>query len=362
MKKPPLSAPQLPQRRSLVAETAQSLRAGIESGHWRSELPGERELCESLQVSRRTLRAALESLQREGLVEVSGRQKRRIKSTAKTVPQGRRAKVIGVLNSASILTMTPPVAYVMDTLRSKLTTAGYEVRIYVQPACYTSNPARALEKFFADHPASAWLVLGAQVPTQRWLAAQQLPCFLLGSSAPGVRLPSLDTDYHAACLHAGNMLWRKGHRRIAFVVPKGQYGGDMASEQGLREALEKLADTQLCVVRHDTTTAHLCSLLDRTLRSANAPTAYFVARAAHALTVMTHLLRRGKRIPQDVAVLCRDNDPMLDMTSPVLCRYGIQQRQVASRIVLAVRQLAESGTMSVASVRLMPTYVPGETV
>ena len=60
----------------------------------------------------------------------------------------------------------------------------------------------------------------------------------------------------------------------------------MASEQGLREALEKLHETQLCVVRHDTTTTHLCSLLDRMIRSVNAPTAYFVARAAHALTVL----------------------------------------------------------------------------
>ncbi|MBL9132883.1 MAG: substrate-binding domain-containing protein [Verrucomicrobiaceae bacterium] len=361
MKQKAPTAPKLPQRLSLVAQTIESLREGLQSGHWQEFLPGERELCESLQVSRRTLRAALDDLQRQGALEVCGRQRRRIKGLPKVTKKRPGPKVIGVLTSTSFLAMPPPVAYVMDTLRSKLTAAGYEVRIHVQPACYATNPARALEKFFADHPATAWLVLSAQVPMQRWIAAQRLPCFLMGSTAPGLSLPSLDTDFHAACHHAGTLLWRKGHRRIAFVLPKGMYGGDIASEAGLRESLQQLQGTQLRMVRHDTTTQHLCRLLDDVMRGSEAPTAYFVARASHAVTVMMHLMRRGKRVPQDVAVLCRDNDPILDATSPPMCRYGIQPKQLASRIVLAVRQLAESGTTA-GSVRLMPTYMPGETV
>lgn len=362
MKKTLTTAPKLPQRHSLVAQTIESLREGLENGHWQGFLPGERELCEALQVSRRTLRAALEELQRQGSLEVSGRQRRRIKNVVKEAPKPRGPKVIGVLTSASFLTMPPPVAYVMDTLRSKLTAAGYEVRIHVQPACYTASPTRPLERFFADHPATAWLVLSAQVPMQRWLAAQMLPCFLMGSSAPGIALPSLDTDFHAACHHAGTLLWRKGHRRIAWVIPKGMYGGDIASEEGLREALKVLPGTQLRVLRHDTTVPHLCKLLDEAMRGPEAPTAYFVARAPHVVTTMMHLMRRGNRIPQDVAVLSRDNDPSLDATVPAVCRYGIEPKQLASRIVQAVRQLAESGISSASSVRLMPAYMPGETV
>ncbi|MBE7495471.1 MAG: substrate-binding domain-containing protein [Verrucomicrobiaceae bacterium] len=362
MKNLPPSSPRLPQRHSLVTETIESLREGIEKGHWQGFLPGERELCESLQVSRRTLRAALAELQGQGWIEVSGRQRRRITKASGPVRKSRGPKVIGVLTSASFLTMPPPVAYVMDTLRSRLTAAGYEVRIHVQPACYSSSPARALEKFFAEHPATAWLVLSAQVPMQRWLAERRLPCFLMGSSAPGIALPSLDTDFHAACHHAGSLLWRKGHRRIALVLPKGMYGGDIASEEGLCDALRNLPGVQLRVLRHDTTTAHLCALLDQVIRGPEAPTAYLVARAAHVVTVMMHLMRRGKRIPQDVAVLSRDNDPVLDATSPLVGRYGVQAKQLASRIVLAIRQLAEGGLSSTGSVRLMPAYIAGESV
>jgi DNA-binding GntR family transcriptional regulator len=49
------------------------------AGHWQGHLPGERELCAKLQVSRHTVRAALDELERDGLLEVSDRQRRKIK-------------------------------------------------------------------------------------------------------------------------------------------------------------------------------------------------------------------------------------------------------------------------------------------
>ena len=59
----------LPQRNSLVSQTSAYLRQEINRGSWKEWLPSERTLCESLQVSRNTLRAALEQLKRENLVD-----------------------------------------------------------------------------------------------------------------------------------------------------------------------------------------------------------------------------------------------------------------------------------------------------
>lgn len=362
MNTPHSSRPTLPKRLSLVAQCVNSLQEGIASGYWQLALPGERELCESLQVSRRTLRLALDELQRQGLLELSGRQRRRITSPTLAKAQPDTARLIGVLTPASFLSLPSPISYLMDTLRSRLTAADYEVQFHISAPCYSSSPARALSKFFADHPATAWLILSAQVPMQRWLESQHLPCLILGSSAPGITLPSVDTDFHVSCHHAGSLLWRKGHRRIALLLPKGMYGGDLASEEGLREALKSMPGTHLRVLRHDTSTSSLCALLDDTLRSPDAPTAYIVARAAHVLTVMMHLMRRGKRIPQDVAVLARDNDPILDATSPSVARYGIQPKQLVSRIALALRQLADTGSLEAHNIRLMPEYLAGDSI
>lgn len=362
MKKKAPSNPRLPRRLSLVAQTVDSLCEGIRNGHWQKFLPGERQLCESLQVSRRTLRPALEELQRMGLLEVTGRQRRRIKNGRASKAEPVAKKVIGVLMPGSFLALPSRLAFVMDTLRAKLTAAGCVVQFHVNPACYTANPSRVLAEFVAEHPARVWIILSSQEPMQRWFARQKLTCLIMGSSAPGISLPSVDVDFHATCHHAGTVLWRKGHHHIALVLNKGIYGGDIASEEGLRDALKNLPQVRIQVLRHDATTAHLCSLVDECLRAPNPPTAYFVAGATHALTVAMHLMRRGRRIPKDVTVLSRDNDPILDAASPTIARYAIQPAQFASRLTLVVRQLAETSTMPSEPIRLMPSFVPGESI
>ncbi len=56
----------LPQRHSLIAETAAVLRQRIEAGEWPLHLPGELDLAALLQVGRNTLRSALALLEGEG--------------------------------------------------------------------------------------------------------------------------------------------------------------------------------------------------------------------------------------------------------------------------------------------------------
>ena len=58
-------------RKSLVSQTADVLRQDLQHGLWPGRLPGELELCQRLQISRTTLRAALEVLTREGLLSSS---------------------------------------------------------------------------------------------------------------------------------------------------------------------------------------------------------------------------------------------------------------------------------------------------
>jgi DNA-binding LacI/PurR family transcriptional regulator len=304
----------------------------------------------------------LEELQRRGWLEVADRQKRLIKRRSASPSTAARRKTIAVLMRGSFLTLPPRMSFVMETLRSKLTAAGYAVQLHFNHACYTAKPERVLAKFVADHPATAWLVLGSQEPMQRWLSRQKVPCLILGSCAAGIKLPSLDVDFHASCSHTGALLWRKGHRHVALVLSKGVYGGDIASEEGLRDAFKEMPGMHLQVLRHDGSAAGVCAIVDEALRSAKPPSAYVVAGVTSVLTLMMHLMRRGVRIPQDVAVISRDNDPILDATSPAVARYVVEPSQLASRIVLAIRQLADADTVSNHAIRLMPTFVSGDSI
>ena len=57
--------------RTVASQVAQVLRVEIAKGTWRGWLPGERVLCETVQASRNTLRAALAQLRAEGVVAPS---------------------------------------------------------------------------------------------------------------------------------------------------------------------------------------------------------------------------------------------------------------------------------------------------
>ncbi|MGK0184896.1 MAG: DNA-binding GntR family transcriptional regulator [Verrucomicrobiales bacterium] len=58
----------VPKRHSLLAETASILREAVRSGRWHENLPGERKLCQQMQIGRDTLRAAIRQIEREGLI------------------------------------------------------------------------------------------------------------------------------------------------------------------------------------------------------------------------------------------------------------------------------------------------------
>lgn len=56
-------------RRSISTQIADELRAEIAKGTWQEWLPGERSLHETLQASRNSVRAAIQQLKAEGLIE-----------------------------------------------------------------------------------------------------------------------------------------------------------------------------------------------------------------------------------------------------------------------------------------------------
>jgi 3-oxoacid CoA-transferase A subunit len=103
-------------------------------------------------------------------------------------------------------------------------------------------------------------------------------------------------------------------------------------------------------------------LLETALRSPQRPTACIIARSMHVLTVVSHLMQSGRRIPQDLAVVSRDDEAFFEHLTPAVTRYTNNPIQFARRVSVAARKLAEAGALPPRAIRLMPKFVRGETL
>ena len=109
------------------------------------------------------------------------------------------------------------------------------------------------------------------------------------------------TDHEAGSAVAAYLLGL-GHREIAYVHGDPSYRGRMERLYGLREVLEQVEGTTL----HDLTwedDAGFAAVFDRLRAGGARPTAYFCAHDGLAVTVISELLARGTRIPEDASVV-----------------------------------------------------------
>jgi LacI family transcriptional regulator len=188
----------------------------------------------------------------------------------------------------------------------------------------------------------------------------RLPCLIAGSCTADVSLPSVDIDYHAACHHAVGVFRRKGHDRLALVIPSAGLTGDLDSEAGFCAAMK--GEHPPMILRHDGTRENIIRQVENSLRLPSPPTGFLVARSAHVLTVLTLLMRRGYQLPTQAAIISRDNDAFLDFVTPSVARYNSNPEKFSRQLSRIILQMLHSGVSPDQPIRIMPHFLPGETV
>jgi len=140
-------------------------------------------------------------------------------------------------------------------------------------------------------------------------------------------------------------------------------GGDLESERGFLEAFRSGHESTAVpsVIHCGEAAQRIVERLDATVRGNHAPTAFLVARSMHALTVVTHLLRSGHRIPKELAVVSRDDDEFMAHVMPCITRYSADPAKFARNLSRMVLKLATTGSAPLNPVRIMPDLRHGET-
>lgn len=353
----------IPQKLSLVSQTAAILTERIQAGEWHRWLPGEHELCAQLHIARMTLRRALQQLQRNGLIRSSQGKPREILARRKPGPAKASGRVL-LLTQVPMKSRLPFDAFWTHELREALEKAGYHLELHSNHAAYGRVMTTNLERLLEQLRPVGWVLTNSTQAMQRWFDKRRLPCVIVGSRHAGIELPFVDKAYRAMCRHAVGMFLARGHTRFVLLNPASGAAGDLESEQGFQEGVlrSQRHDLQASVVRHDGTVADVLNKLNALLRRREPPTAILVSRAAHVLTVIGHLLRCGLHIPEDMAIIARDHEWFLETMVPSVSSYVQNSDTMAKRISSAVLEMLESGMVSPANCQIMPEFKERETL
>lgn len=354
---------QIPQRQSLEKQTADILRAQIGEGAWREWLPGERSLCEMLQVSRHTLRGALQHLRDEGLItSEQGLGNRLSARPAKPASKKLASQEVGLLISGGLDMLVPTQVMWIDYLRGMLAERGCRLHLFHGRKYAQRDPGRALRQLVSRHAHRCWILLLSSKSVQEWFQENRIPCLVAGSLYAGVSLPFCDVDQHAVCRHAAGIFLGRGHKRLALVVTKSLRAGDIESEVGFTEGIRQSAAAEVAVGYHDATATSIAATVKRLMQRKPAPTALLVVNAFHYLSAISSLARLGYRVPEDVSVISRDGSPYLPYLLPTPAHYAVDPKLFAKTLLVQVLQLLEGGVATKRVAQIMPAFYPGQSV
>jgi LacI family transcriptional regulator len=197
---------------------------------------------------------------------------------------------------------------------------------------------------------------------QLWFQCKRVPCLIAGSVHADLALPFCDLDFQAVCRHAVGVLHRLGHRRIALLSHTDRWAGEINSELGFMEGARAISGGAIIgtIRRHEEGAQSLAQALKSLLHGSERPTGIIVSSSYVYLTVAGLLAQNGLRIPQDVSLISRDDDPFLEAVVPSPTRYASNSRRFARKVLGSLLQLARGQTVTPLGTYLLPKLIIGD--
>ena len=363
----PLTHPRMhrvPKRSSLLGETLSVLRDGMRMGRWIDCFPGERELAEQLQVSRPTVRTALRILQKDGWVQISHGRRTRIQGRRSELPTRVNRKLVALLCPDNLNQIRPATLLRIDGLRGRFHDVGVDFQVYIRPRCFSAHPERMLQSIVREVRAGCWILQRTNRAVQQWFASNRVPCMMTGMTYDGVPIPCIDTNQYALSHHAVGLFRNRGHSRIGFLLRESGSAGDEDAVAGFSAAWreEEFKTGRPLVMRHEGS----LDQIRRTIKSVSFrgynPTALLVGDAMAYLAVVTLLQRAGKRIPEDVALICRAWDMFFDYMTPSVACYSCSETVMGHTIFQTTMEILRGESPGKRKKLLIPEFVPGESL
>jgi len=350
----------VPLRHSLVHQLSSILEEDIRRARWNEWLPGERELTGVYQVSRCTIRTVLDRLRKDGIVETVHGQGTRVVKPGRKGKLGNQKITFGILLPRARDRFRHFITLVINDLRERLFDHGCQVFLHEHPQVAAGRALEYLGKLVAQHRHSCWLLVGCSLETQRWFSEHRIPTVISGTCDPTLGLPFVSLDNYALGRHAAMTLLQHGHRRVGALLTH--------SNPGLRSGLYDVfgrapsGTTSFVALEVDDEVERVARAVDRLVGLSPPPTAIFVAESNLYLSAFARLSQLRLRIPEDISLLCRDDEPYLGSLLPSPARYSKNPHLYAKRLLGFVLKTIGGEPLPQSGGYIMPEFVVGDSL
>ena len=314
-------------RLDTAGQIAAHLRGELARGRWSGTMPGQILLANELGASRNAVEAALLRLEQEGLLVPQGAGRRR----RIDLPEGTEARPMRV---AILVTDDSREDYLLE-LRHFLAEAGHvpfhPAKNLIELGMDVGRVARLVKRTEAD----AWVVVSGSREILEWFSRQSKPTFALFGRRGQVSIAAVGPDKAPLYAAATARLIGLGHRRISLVCRRQRRLPQPGQPE--RAFLHELAAHGIPtgafnLPAWEESKKGFVMLLD-SLFGTTPPTALILDEAFLFNAAFHYLAKRGLRVPQDISLVCTDENTDYDWCEPSVAHIRWDYRPVVRRVV-----------------------------
>ncbi|MBB5351494.1 LacI family transcriptional regulator [Haloferula luteola] len=352
----------IPVRTLLSEQAARCIRERIANGEWQSQLPSESALCRTFQVSRVTLRRALQELLDEGILLEGGRGIRhRIATDFVEARRSTTGRVVRVLAPFSSWKMGAISHAILEGLSQRVATRDFRVEFESRPQLFESHRPKELEHLVQLPETAGWVLFFSTAPMQEWFAQRKTPCILAGRRHQDLGLSCVYPDIEAVARHAAGLLVSRGHRRIAHLMARHTSLGDrLAGAVFGATARELGAEVQL--VEYDDNPHSICRMVSSVIASRPSPTVCYLTCPEDGVTALCHAMGAGITVPGQMEFLIGWDDPILEATVPSLAHYRFDGQKMGKQIGSLLLKQLDASVSKTQDVPILPEFSPGDSL
>jgi biotin operon repressor len=304
------------------------MRLEIGKGRWSGSMPGRDELAKVLGVSGKTVEAALQQLQSEGLLVSQGPGRRRLIVFSEDTPTP--SLRVAILTYEP-LALTDGYLVAMQHL---LIEAGHSAFFTSKSLGELGFDVKKISQFVKKTKADAWVMVSAPQGVLEWFAAQAIPAFTLFGRRRGLAIAGTGPEKSHAMIAATRQLIGLGHRRIVLLTRKAR----RLPKPGTSEMafLDELAANGIPPSPYnlpdwEETVEGFHQVL-KSLFQVTPPTALIIDESQFYLAALQFCASIRLRVPEEISLISTDDDKHFAWFTPAVSHISWERKSVMRRV------------------------------